>query len=254
MWHIVAEQSIRNLLLVAFALLNCHVIVAKKLEILGFFQVRKEDKREFMSYFLRSVFLIFVMVCGVSTPSLALDYYRVIDEPINVRTGPGTNNKMIAQVYKGENVLFIKQQGDWANIFFLHPDGRKVEGWIHSKFIKKEADAVQSNSPVVAEAIGANLDCATNKNRKGISGCLLDIDLTVTGPFGKDSVSVRCESEMLMELSNGQVKPVQETGRIRTPLKSGAGAARMQLMVFPLIKGDYFIENLSVVDYRCIAE
>lgn len=207
-----------------------------------------------MSNVFRSAFLVVALILGLSAPSRALDYYLVTAEPINVRSGPGTQNRMIAQVYKGEHVLFIKQEGDWANIFFLHPDGRKVEGWIHSKFIQKEAEAVQSDSPVVAEAISANLDCATNENKPGISSCLLDIDLTVTGPLDKDSADVRCESEMLMQLSDNQLKPVQETGRIRTPLKNGAGAARMQLMVFPLIKGDYHIENLSVVDYRCIAE
>ncbi len=98
-----------------------------------------EIKREFMSSLIRSYFLLLMLSMSFPSYVWALDYYLVIDEPINVRSGPGTNNKMLAQVYKGEHVLFIKKEGDWANIFFLHPDGRKVEGWIHTKEIGRES-------------------------------------------------------------------------------------------------------------------
>ena len=159
---------------------------------------------------------------------------------------------MLAQAKKGEQVLFIKQKGDWANIFFLHPDGRQVEGWIYALYIQPESVDRQVNVPVKAEAIGAHLKCLPNAEKTGVSSCMLDIDFTVTGPLNEDAAEVRCESEVLLHLNTGEVQPLQEAGRIRTPLKEGVGAARMQLIVFPLSKEP--VEKVTVVDYRCIGQ
>lgn len=182
----------------------------------------------------------------------ALDFYRVNDEPVNVRSGPDKKFPMLAQAKKGEQVLFIKQEGDWANIFLLHPDGRQVEGWIYAVYIQPESVDRQADIAVKAESIGAHLKCLSNAEKTGVSSCMLDIDFTVTGPLNEDAAEVRCESEVLLHMGSGEVQPLQEAGRIRTPLKKGVGAARMQLIVFPLSKES--VEKVTVVDYRCIAQ
>ncbi|SFG95067.1 SH3 domain-containing protein [Neptunomonas qingdaonensis] len=203
--------------------------------------------------FMRQFFIVMFLGLLMSSSFVsALDFYRVNDEPINVRSGPGKKFPTLAQAKKGEQVLFIKQEGDWANIFFIHPDGRQVEGWIYAIYIQPESVDRQVDTVVKAESIGAHLKCLPNAEKTGVSSCMLDIDFTVTGPLNEDAAQVRCESEVLLHLANGDVQPLQEAGRIRTPLKKGVGAARMQLIVFPLSKES--VEKVTVVDYRCIAQ
>ena len=197
-------------------------------------------------------FTILFGLCLYSSHVSALDFYRVNDEPVNVRSGPDKKFPMLAQAKKGEQVLFIKQEGDWANIFISHPDGRKLEGWIYAIYIQPESVDRQTDVPAKAESIGAHLKCLPNAEKTGVSSCMLDIDFTVTGPLDEDAAEVRCESEVLLHLASGDVKPLQEAGRIRTPLKKGVGAARMQLIVFPLSTES--VEKVTVVDYRCIAQ
>ncbi len=182
----------------------------------------------------------------------ALDYYVVIDEPINVRSGPGTQFPMQAQVHKNEQVLLIKKEGDWANIFFIHPDGRKLEGWLHGKFIQPLEQKLQENSVLKTEVLGAHLACQPNAENNGVGSCLLDIDLTVNGPTTIEAAEVHCESEVLISFNSGENNPIQESGRIRTPLKNGVGAARMQIVIFPVTTG--VVERINVVDYRCLAK
>ena len=187
-----------------------------------------------------------------SLPASALDYYVVIDEPINVRAGAGTQYPMMAQVHKGEQVLLIKKEGDWANIFFIHPDGRKLEGWLHGKFIQPLEEKLQQNAVVKTEVLGAHLACQPNAENTGVGSCLLDIDLTLKGPQNIEATEVHCESEVLLNFSGNLTKPIQESGRIRTPLKNGVGAARMQIVIFPVSKD--VIEEINIIDYRCLAK
>jgi hypothetical protein len=182
----------------------------------------------------------------------ALDYYRVTDEPINVRVGPGTRFGMLAQAKKSEKVLFIKQEGDWVNISFSHPDGRQIEGWMHAAYLKPDVEEKQKAVPLQAKALGAHLECLPNTDNIGVGSCMLSIDLSVSGALDHDAAVIRCESEVLLYLEGGEVQSMQEVGRIRTPLKKGAGAARMQLMVFPVTT--LTVDKMTVGDYRCIAQ
>ncbi|QLE97386.1 SH3 domain-containing protein [Neptunomonas phycophila] len=209
-----------------------------------------------LSYFFIGDFmrLIIRLICAslllAGSCVHALEYYTVIDEPINVRTGPGTQNKAIAQAHKNEQVLLIKKEGDWANIFFVHPDGRKIEGWMHADFIKPDAAVRQENTPVTAHASYAHMECQEDAEKEVIATCLLDIDISIAGPQDAEAVSVLCESEMLYNVKDGEALPVQESGNIRTPLKHGEGAARMQLVIFPSAKQP--VSSVTVVDYRCV--
>jgi uncharacterized protein YgiM (DUF1202 family) len=184
--------------------------------------------------------------------AFALEYYIVIDEPINVRTGPGTQNAMIAQVKKHEQILLIKTEGDWANIFFIHSDGRKVEGWIHRDFIAPDESVRQENSRVTAQAQSAHIQCQDDESVEQISTCLLDIDITVSGPENDEAAAVLCESELVYTTSEGVTIPAQESGKIRTPLKNGTGAARMQMMIFP--SAQQSVKSVTVVDFRCLGQ
>ncbi|WP_293267787.1 SH3 domain-containing protein [Neptunomonas sp.] len=195
---------------------------------------------------------MFLSLFLISSNASALDYYRVTDEPINIRSGPGKTFPVLAQAKKDAQVLVIKKQGDWANIFFLHSNGSQIEGWMHNTFLQQESESRQEDIAMKAESIGAHLKCLPNAKKNGVSSCMLDIDFTVMGPLSESAAEVRCESEVLLHLSNGEAQPIQEAGRIRTPLKQGVGAARMQLMVFPLTK--VMVEKVTVVDYRCIAQ
>jgi uncharacterized protein YgiM (DUF1202 family) len=197
-----------------------------------------------------SAIAIFCLLLGMK--AFALEYYVVIDEPINVRSGPGTNNQVVTKVHKNEQVLVIKTENDWANIFFMKPDGRKLEGWIHRDFIAPDESVRQQESPVIAQARSVHIQCQDDEALEQIKTCLLDIDITVNGPENSDAAAILCESELIYTTQDDKPMPAQESGKIRTPLKHGTGAARMQLMIFPSLHKS--VKSVTIVDYRCLGQ
>ncbi len=53
------------------------------------------------------------------------------NDACNIRSGPGTNNKIIFTVEKGIPFKVLKREGSWLHI--EHADGDK--GWIHKSLI-----------------------------------------------------------------------------------------------------------------------
>jgi uncharacterized protein YgiM (DUF1202 family) len=57
---------------------------------------------------------------------------KVTTSKVNVRSGPGTEYKVIERVKKGEPLDIVEKKGDWLRI--RRQGGR--EGWIHAKLVK----------------------------------------------------------------------------------------------------------------------
>ena len=62
---------------------------------------------------------------------------KILDTPngfLNVRSGPGTNNKIVSKVDPGKTFTLVKEDGDWYKIIYE----ASKEGWISSQFAKKQ--------------------------------------------------------------------------------------------------------------------
>lgn len=214
---------------------------------------------------------IVLAVCWLLSSTAALAepaQYQVSGSSVNVRSGPGTHYRILFKAQPDEAVVISEEKAGWANLTFIQRSPAKTQGWIHKDFLAP-ATAELSPPPISAEAsetavsepadsrlttetLGAYLDCLPNNEATGVGSCMLDIDLNVAGGDGLTAVEVRCEAEFDAFLRSGEQLRMTEVGRIRTPVKDGVGAARMQLMVFPLVKER--IESITLADYQCLAK
>lgn len=98
-----------------------------------------------------------VTACGVKVP---LEYY-VVDGPINVRSGPGTEHKRIFSLSTGDVVRELKREpnkvkvgkweGHWVNI-----EHKGKQGWMLSTFLSLKTDgaaAPEKKETVEADAV-----------------------------------------------------------------------------------------------------
>ena len=58
-------------------------------------------------------------------------HYIVKGQTVNVRSGPGTNHKLVGSVKYGEVLRTVKRQGQWVNVRL--PNGRT--GWVASNLV-----------------------------------------------------------------------------------------------------------------------
>lgn len=60
------------------------------------------------------------------------NYIVVADDGLNLRGGPGTSYKVIAELHRGDSVKVLQFEGEWALVQF-----DKKRGHVHSSFIMK---------------------------------------------------------------------------------------------------------------------
>jgi len=60
----------------------------------------------------------------------------VKSDAVNIRSGPGTSNKVLYKARKDEVLKQISKKNDWLEIIFKNEDGQENSGWIHSKLVK----------------------------------------------------------------------------------------------------------------------
>lgn len=65
---------------------------------------------------------------------LAIEMWYVTGTTVNVRSGPGTGNPVVAQVSAGDAAEVLDQSGGWMRI---RPEGGDVEGWISGRFLDR---------------------------------------------------------------------------------------------------------------------
>ena len=81
---------------------------------------------------------------------------------------------------------------------------------------------------------------------------MLDIDLEVKGPSSSALVEVSCKAEFELNFNDSLSRQLWEQKKIRTPLKQGKGAARLQLAVLPMLEQS--VSSINVLSYQCRLE
>ncbi|UCD70567.1 MAG: SH3 domain-containing protein [Syntrophobacterales bacterium] len=56
----------------------------------------------------------------------------VIASVVNIRSGPGMQNKVITTVRMGDELELLGENGSWCNVRLLNG----AEGWIYKKFVR----------------------------------------------------------------------------------------------------------------------
>ncbi len=65
---------------------------------------------------------------------------------LNVRSGPGTNNQVQAQLKNETPITVIESDGEWARVKYQTENGEWVEGYVSNKFITKTDTGSSQNA------------------------------------------------------------------------------------------------------------
>jgi SH3 domain protein len=76
-----------------------------------------------------------ILGCLMSEPGWATRAYVTDSFEITLRTGPSSQNKVIAMPASGEAVEILNSQDDWSNVRLLGRQGGAVEGWVLSRYL-----------------------------------------------------------------------------------------------------------------------
>lgn len=71
----------------------------------------------------------------MNQPSWAATVYVTDSLKVTLRTGPGTDNKIIAMLSSGERVEVLETGNDWTRVRVLGSEGEQKEGWVLSRFL-----------------------------------------------------------------------------------------------------------------------
>ena len=82
---------------------------------------------------LKMLLCCLVLLTALTGISDAKTLYVIDSIIITVRTGPGTNYKVIASLQTGNKAEKVKEEGDWSFIRF----SRDREGWVLSRYLKE---------------------------------------------------------------------------------------------------------------------
>lgn len=85
----------------------------------------------------RHISLILVLLFALAALPLGVlaagNDYRYATEPVNMRTGPGTQYDVIRELQTGEQVEYLKRSGKWAKV-----KSGDTEGYVFAKYLTRE--------------------------------------------------------------------------------------------------------------------
>jgi SH3 domain protein len=81
------------------------------------------------------LWVLVLSLCLMSLPSWAATAYVTDSLKITLRTGPGTDNKIISILSTGERVEVLETGNDWTRVRVLGSEGEQEEGWVLSRFL-----------------------------------------------------------------------------------------------------------------------
>ena len=98
------------------------------------------------------ILVIFVIIISVliKTNTYAMQHYQIVDTPtgivtattLNVRSGPGTNYKIITQVYKNEYIRIFAKVGTW----YVVQTDKDYIGAVSSQYVRLIYPQTSNNS------------------------------------------------------------------------------------------------------------
>ncbi len=87
-----------------------------------------------MALFRFSLFVL-LSLCSMVQPSWADRAYVTDTLKVTFRTGPSTENKIIATLNSGEPLEVLDSQGDWTRVRLIGSDREQKTGWIMTQYL-----------------------------------------------------------------------------------------------------------------------
>jgi uncharacterized protein YraI len=87
------------------------------------------------------------LLVGGPVLGAAGDYLIVVEDRVNVRSGPGTDRPVRMMVYRNQLVVEIERQGDWVQTAIAGSGGAK--GWIHASLLASPDGGLPAPPPAL---------------------------------------------------------------------------------------------------------
>lgn len=120
---------------------------------------------------LLSILAIILVLCLMWQSSWATNAYITDSLKVTLRTGPSTENKIIAVLYSGQIVEVLNSEGDWSYVRLLEGGMSEKEGWMLSQYLitrqpwelivkslKKENTLLKENEKKLTQALNQQKD------------------------------------------------------------------------------------------------
>jgi len=115
-----------------------------------------------------------LLSCGLCCSALAADYVSVKKDGVNIRSGPGTENPVVMEVFRGYPLQIQEVKGKWLRV----TDYEKDSGWI-SKDMTDDIETV-----IVVSKSSANMRQEPNKTSQKIADVEPGVVLQLIGKKG----------------------------------------------------------------------
>lgn len=176
----------------------------------------------------KKISFLFILLLLISLPVYA-DEAIIEENNLNVRSGPGTDNKRIGQVNQGEQYEIIEQQDEWVKIKL-----DDSEGWITKEFI-----TIQASDPSSGNQTEKTIENQTHTSitiqhdgthlRKGAS---TDYDIIGYAEKGQ-TFDVISETENWLEISDGETSGYIFRDHIESASEQPVGLKNKMIVIDP---------------------
>ncbi|MDO6514811.1 MULTISPECIES: SH3 domain-containing protein [unclassified Neptuniibacter] len=186
-----------------------------------------------------------------ASSALAVDFYVVTVDALNVRQGPDYTWNVIAKAPQNQLVLETRREGAWSEVFYQNANKANVKGWVYSKYIQPQTLTPETGKSAKF-AIKVTAEQPVCEGRSMITGgslCYLDVSFNVQSKtVSQERITVSCWADFVVP-GRESVTPVQATVTKNYLLDRGGVGDTVRLKAG--LKQQLDLTNLNVAYYNC---
>lgn len=114
----------------------------------------------------RQISLILVLLFALAALPLGVlaagNDYRYATEPVNMRTGPGTQYDVIRELQTDEQVEYLKRSGKWAKV-----KSGDTEGYVFAKYLTREKPIAAGTVLTAKSTVNVRSEASTASTKLG---------------------------------------------------------------------------------------
>lgn len=198
--------------------------------------------------------------------AIADDLFKIDIKPVVIYAQADSNSEHIKTLYQASDIEIISLDEKWAKVSILI-EQEKIIGWVDKVFLKSQETKIGTQNSTKLEVMNIALDdeiqelyivkssksklqCVETEQSNNINGCFVYIDLELKGDVDSSFADVSCAVKF--EVSSNSTKIITQHKKVRTPLKEGVGAVRLQIAMIPLFERE--VSAINLLSYSCRVE
>jgi hypothetical protein len=194
------------------------------------------------------------------------DSFKIDIKPVAIYAQADNASELVKTLYQANNIEVISLNEKWAKVSLI-VEQEKIIGWVEKIYLKSQESEVDTDNSAKLEVMDIALDdeiqelyivksstsklqCVETEQSNNINGCFVYIDLELKGAVDSRFADVSCAAKF--EVSSISTKIITQEKKVRTPLKEGVGAVRLQIAMMPLFERE--VSSINLLSYTCRVE